>query len=73
MSERAVISVSYFPKYRHVAKHMETVVIEACRRVLYDNGTVAIETISAAAYANATGCEIDRICDALDRHPRGTA
>lgn len=73
MNERAVISVSYFPRYRPVAKYMEPVVVEATRRVLWSDATVTLETISSTAYAAATGCDVDAVCDALDRHPRGTA
>lgn len=72
MSDRVPISVQFFPRYLHRAKHMEAVVIEATRRVLWSDATVEIETISAAAYEAATGIEIAAVCDALDRPPRGT-
>lgn len=63
-----IVSVSLFPCYKMTGKHMEPVVVEAVRRVLFDNMTVTTETISAAHYEAATGCERANLCDVLDRH-----
>jgi hypothetical protein len=66
-----IVSVSFYPRYAYEGRyHLGPVVMEACRRVLYDNGTVDMSTITAAAYEAATGDEIESVCAALDRHPR---
>lgn len=68
MSAPNIVSVTVFPRYK-ILSGVPTV-MEACRRVLYDNGTVDMSTISAAQYEAATGAETDALCAALDRHPR---
>jgi hypothetical protein len=65
-----IISVTYFPLYTPGRYHLLPIVQAATRRVLLDNGTVTMETISAAQYHEATGAEIESVCAALDRHPR---
>jgi hypothetical protein len=63
-----VVSISFYPRYKTVAGL--PVVVEACRRVLYDNSVIQLSTITAAAYHDACGDETDALCAALDRHPR---
>jgi len=64
MNEPCVISWSLYPRYKMTGKHMEPVVVEAARRVMWSNGVIDLTTISAADYHKATGCERDSICAA---------
>jgi hypothetical protein len=66
-----IVGVSFYPRYK-ILSGVPTV-MEACRRVLYDNGTVDMSTITASQYEAATGAEIESVCAALDRHPRERA
>jgi hypothetical protein len=63
-----IVSVTVFPRYK-ILSGVPTV-MEACRRVLWDDCSVTLETITAAAYHDACGDETDALCVVLDRHPR---
>lgn len=72
MTERAnVISWSLYPRYVTLGRHLTPIVAEACKRVLWSDATVTLETISADAYRAATGegrCEqpsTPRCCSGL--------
>lgn len=54
MSTPNVISVTLMPRYKQVGRHLTPAVVEACKRVLYDNSVVTMETITAEAYHAAT-------------------
>jgi hypothetical protein len=68
MSAPNIVSVTVFPRYKTIAGL--PVVQDAARRVLWDDCSVTLETITAAAYHEACGDETDALCAALDRHPR---
>jgi hypothetical protein len=68
-----IVSITVFPRYKFLGRDRTPVVQEATRRVLYSDSTVTLETITAAAYEDATGAETDALCVALDRHPRERA
>lgn len=68
MSGPNIVSCSFFPRYKIIRG--VPIVQEATRRVLWDNGTISMTVISAAAYEDATGAEVDALCVALDSHPR---
>jgi len=56
MTERAnVISWSLYPRYVTQGRHSIPVVQDACKRVLLDDATITLETISAEDYRAATG------------------
>jgi hypothetical protein len=65
-----IVSYSLYPRYKWNGKHLIPVVQEAVCRILYDDSSVTMGTITAAQYEDATGAETDALCVALDRHPR---
>ncbi len=49
-----ILSWSLFPRYTMVGRHLTPIVQDACLRVLRDDATVTLETISADAFHAAT-------------------
>lgn len=66
MSAPVPVSVTFYPRYQSGRYHLVPIVVGATRRVLLDNGTVTMETISAAQYHEAVSDEVDELCAALD-------
>lgn len=50
-----ILSVSLFPRYKMSGRHLVPLVTSACKRTLYDDGSVDLQEISAAEYRAATG------------------
>lgn len=49
-----VLSVQFFPRYKMSGRHLVPLVTSACRRTLYDNGSVDLKEISVEEYHAAT-------------------
>jgi hypothetical protein len=54
MNTTCPVSVSFYPRYKMSGRHLVPLVTSACRRTLYDDGSVDLQEISAEAYRAAT-------------------
>lgn len=55
MSTANILSVQFYPRFKMSGRHLVPLVTSACRRTLYDDGSVDLREISAEAYHAATG------------------